>query len=314
MAEDPQDWSFMADPGAVADWRLVLLSDAAAGSGLLDALPGTPDHLASSLGLDPHATRVVLDALVVFGLVGRGPDGTYVAGATHLDADARAALYHHARVIGQWSRAVGARLRGEEVAGGGPPQDPARWLDALAVGGRRQAPATVDACLVRCPEAKTVLDLGGCHGEYALEFARRGLEVTMQDRPVMIDVVTERGVLDNAGVRLFAGDFFEVMAPGPFDLIFCSGVTNTFGAVRNRALYDQVATVLAPGGTFVIRTSLQGDNATADLFSVQMLSTGGGGGSHPEADYREWLGDAGFGNLDIVRAESGMRTMMFARR
>jgi hypothetical protein len=42
---------------------MVLLLDAAVDNGLLDALPGSAEGLAADLGLDPHATGVVLDGL-----------------------------------------------------------------------------------------------------------------------------------------------------------------------------------------------------------------------------------------------------------
>lgn len=127
----------------------------------------------------------------------------------------------------------------------------------------------------------------------------------------MIDVVRERGDLEAAGIELFAGDFFETMPAGPFDLVFCSGVTNTFGPDRNRALYPRVRSALSPAGTFVINTSFRGESASSDLFSVQMLATGGGGGSHPEADYRAWLTEAGFGPATSL--SGGNRSMLAAR-
>ena len=59
--------SFMAAPGEVADWRLVLLYDAACATGLADLLPATVDEAATSGGLEPVAVRAVLDALVAGG-------------------------------------------------------------------------------------------------------------------------------------------------------------------------------------------------------------------------------------------------------
>jgi hypothetical protein len=55
------DATFLAPPGEVVDWRMVVLVDAVAGSGALDALPATVDHLASRLGHDAQALRLALD-------------------------------------------------------------------------------------------------------------------------------------------------------------------------------------------------------------------------------------------------------------
>ena len=49
------DFSFLAPPGEVADWRLVVAFDAAAEVGLFEELPATPTKAAARLGLDERA-------------------------------------------------------------------------------------------------------------------------------------------------------------------------------------------------------------------------------------------------------------------
>jgi SAM-dependent methyltransferase len=305
------DLSFLAPPHEVSDWRMVLLVSAAHDAGLLDALPGRPGDLAVRLGLDGHAVMVVLEALAQFGVVQGSEDGTYSAGPSALDADQIATLYHHGRAMAQWARTLDDAVRGAPRAPAAPPRLD-RWIGSLAVYARRSAPAVVDACLARLPGTTTVLDLGGGHGEHALEFARRGLSVTLQDRPAMIDIARRSGIVEAGGVRLFAADFFEAVAPGPFDLVFCSGVTNTFGAERNLELYRQVHPRLAPGGCLVIQTSMRDRQPASALFGVQMLVVGNGGDAHPERLYREWLGSTGYGPVDIHDVDDGRRSLLFA--
>ncbi len=105
----------------------------------------------------------------------------------------------------------------------------------------------VDACLRRFPRARRVLDLGGGHGEQSLEFARRGLRPTMQDRPEVVEIAERRGQLGNAGVELFAGDLFTTLPPGPFDLVICGLTTNMYDGARNRDLYRRPRPITAPG-------------------------------------------------------------------
>ncbi|MGH9266299.1 MAG: hypothetical protein ACRD1D_16570, partial [Acidimicrobiales bacterium] len=99
MPEQETDHSFLAPPGEVADWRMVLLFDAAARSGALAALPGTAEEIAGRLGLDGHGLRVVLDALGAWGVVQRDDagGGRYALGAGAPDAGLAAGLRHHAR-------------------------------------------------------------------------------------------------------------------------------------------------------------------------------------------------------------------------
>jgi len=111
-------------------------------------------------------------------------------------------------------------------------------------------------------------------------------------------------------VTLYAGDFFESLAPGPYDLVFCSGVTNTFSGERNTALYERVRSCLAPGGWLVIQTSMRDRQPESALFGVQMLVVGNGGDAHPERRYREWLASAGYGPADVV--DSDGRSLLFA--
>jgi SAM-dependent methyltransferase len=291
----PTDPGFLAPPGEVADWRLVVLVDAAAGAGVLDALPGTPEGLAAPLGLDAHGLRVVLDALVAWGVVERRGDGAYAVGPHAPGPGRLPGLRHHARAIGAWSGQIDDRLRG---AGGSParqaPPDPELFIDALGAQARLTAPALVERCLARFPGAETVLDLGGGHGEYSLEFARRGLRATLQDLPTMIDIVARRGRLAEAGVDLYAGSFFESVPQGPFDLAFCTGITHTFDGDHNLDLFRRLRPVVSPRGGVAVTTFLRHRHPLADVFAVQMLVNGHGGDTHTEDEYRTWLAAAGF--------------------
>jgi len=289
------DHTFLAPPGQADDWRMVLLFDALAGSGALGALPGTVEEIAGPLGLDHHGLRVVLDALGAWGVVERDSDGRYAPGPDAPGPELTATLRHHARAIRSWSASLDPRLRGDpvEVRSGGMP-DPELFIDALATNARKAAPGLVDLCLARFPEARSVIDLGGNHGEYSLEFARRGLRVTLQDLPVMVDIVRRRGRLAEAGVELVAGSFFDEVPSGPFDLAFCAGINHTFDGEHNRALFARLRPVVDARGGVAVVSFLRHRQPLADVFAVQMLTNANGGDSHSEAEYRAWLADAGF--------------------
>ncbi len=191
--------------------------------------------------------------------------------------------------------------------------DPELFLDALAATARKAAPGVVDVVLARFPNARTVVDLGGGHGEYSLEFARRGLAVVLQDLPPMVEVVARRGVLAEAGVELFAGDFFETVPEGPFDLAFCAGITHTFDGARNLALYTRLRSVVAATGGIAIVTFLRHRHSLADVFAVQMLANANGGDTHGEDEYRKWLGEAGFTpDPTVIDLDGRPQSVLFA--
>ncbi|MGI9119308.1 MAG: class I SAM-dependent methyltransferase [Acidimicrobiales bacterium] len=311
-----EELSFLAPPDEVCDWRMVVVHDAAAQAGLLARLaasPATPAELAADLGLDGHTVRVVLEELAVWDVVASDGAGRFAPGTGWPSHEASAALRHHARAIRAWSAGIDDRLRGV-----GPPPERKLppwtdlWLEALAVRARHAAPAIVDACLTRYPEIRRALELGGGHGEYGLELARRQVEVTMVDRPGVIDIVRPR--LEQADIVLHAGDFFEALPAGPFDLVLCAGVTHTYGAEGNRALFRRAATVLAPEGALAILTYLRGRDPMAPIFAVQMLMAASGADTHAEDDYRAWLGEAGFGKVEIADDAHPRESLLLATR
>jgi len=310
------DRSFLAPPDEASDWRMLLVYDAAADAGVLSALPGTPADVAAASGLDEHAVRVVLDLLAVWDIVERRSGGRYATGAGAPDPDLAALLRHHARSIRMWSGALDARLRGVEptAAPASGPAQRERWYAALAAYARPVAPAAVEACLSRFPHARRVLDLGGGHGEHALAFARRGLSVTMQDRPEAVDLARRSGRLEAAGVRLCAGDFFHDLAEGPFDIVFAAAVTDTYDPARNAALFRLLRPVVAPRGGVALLAFVRGRNAVVPAFAVQMLGVGGGGDTHGEEEYARWLAEAGFAAVDVVDLPGHTQSLVFASR
>lgn len=292
---------------------MTLLYDAAAATGILDALPATAEEAASARGMDVHGVRVVLDALAAWELVERSADRTYALGPGAPGGDDQKSLSHHARAVRRWASTIDRRVRGEAVEDGADRPKPEAFLDALAVTARKSAAEVVEACLARFPNAGSVLDLGGGHGEYSLEFARRGLRATMQDMPAMVDVVRRQGRLAEAGVGLFEGSFFEAVPEGPFDLAFCSGVCETFDGERNVMLYRRLRPVVAPGGGIAVVTFLRRRNPQTALFAVQMLVNAHGGDTHAEDEYRRWLAQAGF-EIDaaVVDLAGQARSVLFA--
>lgn len=308
-----EELSFLALPDMTIDWRKALLYDLASGAEILTALPASPDELASRLGLDPHAVRVVLDALAVWDIVDADPSGTFGLGHGAPGPDAAAVLRHHGRAIRLWATTIPDRLAGVTPA---PrrfdPRGVQVMLDGLVVNARESAPGTIDASLAEVPDAKRVLDVGGGHGEYALEFARRGLAATMCDRPDVIAMAGDPHPLTAAGITVFAGDFFEALPEGPFDIVFCAGVTYTLDGDRNIALYRRLRPLIAPGGALAIMSFLGGTDELASIFAVQMLGAGGGD-SHHEDDYRAWLAAADYAAVTAQRMARRPEWLIVAR-
>ena len=296
----------------VPDWRKSLIYVSARDAGILAALPGTVAEVAAASGADEDATRVVLEALEVWGIVSSDAGGRYADGPNRPSADEDATLTQQARFISGMAAHLPDRIRGVvEPMQPRSPEELERWQAGMAARARTVAPGLVDACLARVPHARRVLDLGGGHGEYGLEFARRGMSVVLQDRPEILSLPERRRVWAAGGVEPFPGDFFETLPEGPFDLVFCAGVTHTMDGERNRLLYGRVRTLVADDGAFAIVTFPQG-TPRARLFAVTMLVVGNRGDTHATEDYRRWLAEAGF-SMEPAALDELQQSLLLAR-
>ena len=306
----------LAPPDQLVDWRLALAYQAASAGGVLDALPGSVADLAARCELHEGALRAVLELLVAWDLVAIDGRGRYVHGpAAPAPADA-AALAQHGVWIRRWSALLHQRLHDRAATSDDAPARPptAAGLDLLAAITRRVTRPVLDICLNRFPHARRVLDLGGGHGEYSLELARRGVAATMQDLPAVIEIAERRGLLTAAGIALFAGDLFSTLPPGPFDLVLCSTVTNMFDEAGNRDLYRRLRPIIAPDGGLAIATYLRDRGPVGASFGLQMLVATDGGDAHGEDDYRSWLTDAGYGAPEFHDLDDPPQTVVLARR
>lgn len=306
-----QRLAFLNPPDEVQDWRMVLLYDAAVDNGLLDALPGSAADVAAALGLVPHAVRIVLDGLALWDIVVVDDEEMYAIGPAVPDADGRAILRHHAGGIRRYG-AITERLRSVASPTTGMPRKAMEiMLDAMSVRGRESARGAVDACLAMAPEAASLLDLGGGHGQFAAEFFRRGLRAVMQERPEVVDLVRGKGWLAGTDVELFGGDFFETTPDEAFDIVFCAGVVYTMDGERVVRLLRKVRPLLAPGGLLAVHTFLRGTDELTTLFSAQMLAVVAGG-PHSEQDLLAWFDDAGYRSLGTRRLQRRPEWMLFA--
>ena len=290
----------------LGSWRWMLLVAAALDSGIVRALgagPLGPDDLAGQLGLEPRATCVVAEALVEGGFL-QGADGRWglTGPARRLLLDETDPAYTAPSVL--HGRDLAARwlnlpeiLKGQRPATR-PASGPGTFTATMALGARTAAPVAVAACLAHFPGTRRVLDVGGGPGVYARAFLDQGLAVTIFDLPPVIELVRPQwaGVTE---ATLAAGDFTAGLPAGPFDLALLGNVCHIYGPDENRRLFQRVAAALAPGGGVAIIDFVRGRSPMAALFGVNMLSGGGTGGTWTEAEYRAWLAEAGFAEIQV---------------
>ena len=118
-------------------------------------------------------------------------------------------------------------------------------------------------------------------------------------------------------VDLVPGDFETDALPKGADLVWVSAIIHQNAPEQNRALYRRIAQALEPGGWIYIRDIVLEPSRTAPvagaLFAVNMLAATAGGNSYSLADMQELLQAAGFVDVQLVRRDEGMHSIVRAR-
>jgi SAM-dependent methyltransferase len=250
--------AFMAARAVMAGTRLGLYE-------ALEERPATAAALAERLGLDPAGTETLLIALHAQGYLERDRDGTFSNGRPVRDwmlPDSKQSVRDFAGVFAydMWDHfsqledvvrtgtPVGLHERG--------PDDPywERYMRGLRALARLSAGPALR--LARVKDPKTMLDLAGGHGAYAMEMCRRhpALEATVVDLPAAVAwgqrIVAEEGMAER--VTFVEGDLFSVDLGTGFDLVTAFHIVHHFGPDENVELLRRAHGALADGGTVAV--------------------------------------------------------------
>jgi SAM-dependent methyltransferase len=159
------------------------------------------------------------------------------------------------------------------------------------------------AAQVHMGRAKTLLDLGGGPGTYAMAFLARNptLRAAVCDREPALEVAKEIAGRHKARHRLsyLPLDFSKDPIPGSYDVIWYSNVLHMYSPEENRAIFRRALAALTPGGRFIIQDAFLHDReglypAEASLFAVSMLLFTEGGNTYSASETANWRKDAGF--------------------
>ncbi|MCX9084169.1 MAG: methyltransferase [Candidatus Methanoperedens sp.] len=154
-------------------------------------------------------------------------------------------------------------------------------------------------------DARTVLDLGGGPGKYSLVFVNSGLKAVLLDTPETIDYVSNQFKLaDIRNLTLKKGDFTQDELVDEleerFDIVFMGNITHIYSENVNRDLLMRVGRLLNKGGLVAIEDFVRERSPYAEMFAVNMLANTESGGTWTEEQYRKWLTDAGFSNIEVL--------------
>ncbi|WP_458190669.1 class I SAM-dependent methyltransferase [Haladaptatus sp. NG-WS-4] len=284
------------------DYCELCLLWAARQTGIVDAVmfdAGTPADVADEAGVTRRAARITLEAMVEMGFLERVGDeyeATNRALGLFAKTDVRSigSVPHQLDCFDRWLALP------ETMRTGSPPEPPDEWtmnfMGAMAAVDETTVRACVTEAVHERPVAERILDIGGGPGVFAKEFVRRGFDVTLVDRPEVIDI--DRRFLEHEPIELVTADVTDDLPTG-FDLAFCSRVAHALGPDENRMLLRNVFDALDPGGVAVFVDLVRGRANGAALMGAHMLAQTENGDTYTAEQFSDWFENAGFAGFEI---------------
>jgi SAM-dependent methyltransferase len=238
--------------------------------------------------------------------------------ATALNADDPAYRGSYLRLItnhaNDWLRLSESVKTGEPLDKDKPEEPGYRCQFTWAMHHRTLETAPMIAAQLPLRRAKTLLDLGGGPGTYAMAFLAKnpGLRATVGDRPAALEVAKEIATTHKAGARLsyLPLDLLKDDIPGRFDVIWYSNVLHIYSPEENLNVFRRARAALAEGGRLIVQDAFLHDREglfpkEASLFAVSMLLFTQTGNTYTVADTTAWLKEAGFASVRAVKMAKG---------
>jgi len=263
-------------------------------------------EVASRCRTDARATEMLLNALVAVGVLTKR-QGVFsnTAASNQLRGDApggaRAALLHIANLWKRWSLLTECVRKGTAV---GPRRrtraETEAFIAMMDYNARARAPLVVEA--IGLEGVRRVLDLGGGSGAYAIAFAQASPEVEVELLDLAPVLRIARRHIEQAGaadrVKTRVGDLHQESYGSGYDLVFISAICHMLDPEENKSMLRKSYAALRLGGRVVIQDFVLEPDKTAPrhaaLFALNMLVNTRAGSVYSEAEYRDWLEQAGF--------------------
>lgn len=265
--------------------------------------PKTAGEVSGILRTDRRATEILLDALTGLGLLKKTElryrnsplSGRFlVMSSPYYQGD----IIRHADTL--WKNWSGL----DEVLRTGRPHHIAHDHNSFIQGMHNLAVLKAKKVIaaIGMRGVKKALDLGGGPGTYAMEMARRGISVTLFDRPETVKIA--RGVIRKSGseeIDFLQGDILIDDIGRGYDLVFISQVLHSCSGDESMRVIEKSLEALNPDGRIVIQEFyLEEDRAhpaQSSLFSINMLVNTEAGRCYSVQEMRGWLSKAGFRDI-----------------
>lgn len=281
----------------------------------LDDQPLRAAELAEKLGADREGLERLLTALVAMELLHKENDCFSCTRSAAIFLSHQSPLYlgniiqHHRQLMESWAHLDEAVISGRPVRARYAGDDP-EWRRNFLMGmfdlAMLLAPKLV--AQIDLSKHRRLLDLGGGPGTWAIHFCKKnpGLEAIVYDLPssrfFAEETITRFGLQDQ--VSFVGGDFLREELTGSYDVVWLSHILHGEGPQEVRAILDNIASVLKPGGLLLIHEFVLNDDGSGPLFpalfSLNMLLGTSAGRSYSGQQLFDMLQEAGFVNAQVL--------------
>lgn len=291
----------------------------------LSAGPLSLEQIGARTGCSPHGLQVLLTCMVNLGYLDRRDDQFSLTPATRrsFPVDLFPAMVPFFRALNEKLNHATAAVRDDPVGGimgwemvksgeiGRSYQTAMRWLGSSMV--------KEVAAKVRLDAAPTkMLDIGGSHGLYCVEFCRKypGMNATIVDWPVGLEnarqtLAAEQDVASR--IDLIECDFeADDLPANGYDFVFLGNIVHGLTEEGNRRLFRNIAQATAGSATVAVLDQYSNVRGSAFVKGVASLIGWNlflfAGGRAYDFDVIEgWLADNGFGSprLDHLKHSPG---------
>jgi len=177
------------------------------------------------------------------------------------------------------------------------------FIEAMHYRASREAPK--DLSNLDLTGVKSVLDLGGGSGAYAMQFIKqkKDIKATVFDLPDVIPL-TLKYISANGfegKINTIKGNYLYDGIGSGYDLIFLSAIIHSNSFEDNKSLINKCAKALNDKGQIVIQDyAMDDDRLTPEvgaLFSINMLVNTKGGDTFTQEEIYSWLREAGINDI-----------------
>lgn len=275
----------------------------------------------------PRSTAMLLHALCAIGVlkkdkdIFRNTDPSFRYLNRHSE-DYISGFHHTNSLWDSWSTLTEAVRCGSCVSWREREKKQSTWLvpfiEAMHDRAKRSAPDIIST--LRFPGIRTILDLGGGPGTFAMELVRQHpmATATVFDLPEVINLTKKYIAAAGLADRIITkeGDFTIDPVGSGYDLILMSAIIHSYSPDQNRALIARCADALNANGILVIQDYIMDEDRTSPadgaLFAINMLVNTEAGGTYTEQEVTSWMEQAGFAG--ISRVDTPFRTTQIIGR